>query len=59
MVAYSVKNRSFCPGIVAGFAALAVLVLAGGAGALSNDGGGSWANRKDIAISNSGGALSD
>jgi len=33
--------------------------LGGGASALSNSGGGSWAYYKDIAISNSGGALSD
>ncbi len=36
-----------------------VLLLSGSAGALSNSGGGSWAYYKDIAISNSGSALSD
>ncbi len=36
-----------------------VLLLVGGAGALSNDGGESWQYFKDITISNSGSALSE
>lgn len=38
---------------------LVFLVFIGGAGALSNGGGGSWAYSTDIAISNPGAALSD
>jgi|GEM_PF-2083678 len=44
--------------MVAGITML-VLMLAGGAGALSNSGGGSWQYSKDITIINPGGALSD
>ncbi|VVB97701.1 Uncharacterised protein [uncultured archaeon] len=44
--------------IVVGITAL-VLLLSGGAGALSNSGGGSWQYYREITISNSGGALSD
>jgi len=38
---------------------LVIFVFAGGAGALSNSGGGSWAYIRDITISNPGAALSD
>ncbi len=44
--------------IAAGIIALALL-LANGAGALSNDGGGSWQYYRDITINNTGSALSD
>ncbi len=44
-------------GIAVGIMTLAL--LAGGAGALSNDGGGSWQYYRDITISNPGGALSE
>jgi len=55
-VAYNVKNRGFCPGIAVVFTVLAVLVMAGGAGALSNDGGGSWQYYRAIFINNTSGA---
>ncbi len=42
-----------------GFAALALIVLASGAGALSNSGGGSWWYYRDITISNTGSDLTD
>ncbi len=38
---------------------LSIILLAGGASALSNYGGGSWSNYKDIIINNTGGALTD
>jgi hypothetical protein len=38
---------------------LVFLVFAGGAGALSNGGGGGWAYSRDIMTSNPGDALSD
>ncbi len=48
-------NDGWCVfGKVAGVTTLVILLLTGGAGALSNSGGGSWQYYKEITISNSG-----
>ncbi len=46
-------------GIAVGITALAILLLAGSASALSNSGGGSWSYNKDIIITNTGNALAE
>ncbi|MDD5472778.1 MAG: DUF2341 domain-containing protein [Candidatus Methanoperedens sp.] len=46
-------------GIAVGITALAILLLAGSASALSNSGGGSWSYNKNIIITNTGDALTE
>ena len=58
MVYYDHMWRGSALRIAAGILPI-FLVFAGGAGALSNSGGGSRAYSRDISISNPGGALSD
>lgn len=56
-------SNNICGGralrIAVGITALAILLLAGSASALSNSGGGSWSYNKEIIITNTGNALAE
>jgi len=55
----NIDNGGRAGRVVVGIMSVVLLSLTGSAGALSNDGGGSWIYYKDLTITNTGGALSD